>query len=358
MPCGKDAMDERFDPDRSNRWIAGFEGDRQIVLSKIGPFRKLFTRPYNYAARPYHQLFDLRIENWTLELSPPALGQLLKLSATLEIRFQPTLAFARRHIEHLGHLGDHIREIFEPLLQDAAEDELRDLESGTWLERGPGVLEQRIEMLVQELLALREIQSRCRCRIETTFLEIDQDLLNRDIHSTDPSRNLVALQLLRQQRDTQERLAREQHHQALLDQRSRLEQQRDLLALEKEQTEIMRAQEAETTQKEKERILAEEVRKIEQIASEGRLIQERLRVETEIRELEVRASIDEKNRRESSYPEVQAHLQREIELLAMERQRLALEDEIQKTKKSRALGWFSGLRGNPEDSGAPSGEKK
>ena len=350
-------MDESSEFDHNVGWVAGFEGDRRIVLSRIGPWRKVFECPPNYVPRPHHQVFELGIEDWTLHLAPPPLSQLLKINASLDIRFQPTLGFARRHLEHLDNLGRHLRAVFQPLLVDAAEDELRELESGAWLEIGHGALERRIEMLIQELLALQEVQSRCRCRIEATFTKIDAEQLHKDIHSTDPARNLVALQLLRQQRDSQERLAREQHEQALLEQRIRLEQQKDLLEIEKQATDLVRAQEAEATERERERIQAEEQRKLEKIASEGRLIQERLRIEAEIRELEVRTSIDEKNRRESSYPEVQAHLQREIELLAMERQRLALEDEIHKTKKSRALGWFSGLRGNTSDPAPEDGEK-
>jgi len=326
------------------RWIAGFEGDRRVVLSQLGPWKRLFPRPRDYTRKFHHRVYDLRIEDWTLRLTPPALGQLCTFSATLEIRFQPTVQFARQHLDHLDHLGNHIRSLFQPVLRDAAEEALRDLESGAWLELGHGRLERDIEDLVQELLALRDVQSRCRCRIDATFAEVDPDQLNADIASTDPARNLVALQLLKRQRESQERLARERHHHYLMEQKLRLEQQSEVLEVMRRETDMIKAQESELTLKAREQLMAEEARQRERIESDVRLMRERIRLESEVKDLELKASLEEKNQRESSFPDAHGHLQREIELLAMERQRLALEDEIQKTKQTRAQGWFSNVR--------------
>ena len=330
--------------DEESRWIAGFEGDRRVVLSQWGPWKRLFARPRDYTRKFHHRVIDLRIEDWTLRLTPPALGQLCTFSATLDIRFQPTLPFARQHLDHLDHLGNHIRSLFHPVIRDAAEEALRDLESGAWLELGHGRLERDIEDLVQELLALRDVQSRCRCRIDATFTEVYPDQLNADIASTDPARNLVALQLMKRQRESQERLARERHHHYLMEQKLRLEQQSEVLELMRRETDMIKAQESELTLKAREQLLAEESRQRERIESDVRLMRERIRLESEVKDLELQASLEEKHQRETSFPDVHGHLQREIELLAMERQRLALEDEIQKTKQTRAQGWFSNVR--------------
>ena len=313
--------------DEESRWIAGFEGDRRVVLSQWGPWKRLFARPRDYTRKFHHRVIDLRIEDWTLRLTPPALGQLCTFSATLDIRFQPTLPFARQHLDHLDHLGNHIRSLFHPVIRDAAEEALRDLESGAWLELGHGRLERDIEDLVQELLALRDVQSRCRCRIDATFTEVDPDQLNADIASTDPARNLVALQLMKRQRESQERLARERHHHYLMEQKLRLEQQSEVLELMRRETDMIKAQESELTLKAREQLLAEESRQRERIESDVRLMRERIRLESEVKDLELQASLEEKHQRETSFPDVHGHLQREIELLAMERQRLALEDE-------------------------------
>lgn len=332
-----------------NPWIAGFEGDRWIVLTQLGPFQRITLKVPGQRRKPYQRFFLLAIEEWSLSLSPPPLGQLCELTATLDIRFQATLAFARQHPDHLEQLGDRVRTIYQPLILDAAEEGLRTLESGQWLEAGCADLERAIEEVIQELLALRNIQSRCHCRIDPRFKALDPEQLDADLASSDPSRNQVALRLLQQQRDAQSRIAREQHEQRLLEQRLRLEQRAEQLELLRQETDLIKAMEAEATLKVREQILADERRKAEQLQSEGRLAQERLSLETRIRAMEMQASLEEKKQREANHPDVQAHLQREIELLAMERQRLALEDEIQKTKKSRAQGWFSGTRGPSED---------
>ena len=323
-------------------WIAGFEGDRRVVLAKLGPYQRLFARPRHYARRFYHRVHELIIEDWDLPLETPSLGNFCSVTATLAIRFQPTLAFAREHIEHLHHLGEHIRTQYRCLLKDAAEAELRSLESVEWLESGHAELERHIESLVHELLAIRDIQSRCHCRIVATFAEIDPDRLDEDIASADPARNSIALQILRQRRDTLERAARERHEELLLEQRLNLEQESKLLELLRQETALIHEQQLEQVRQSRETLLGEETREAEKIDSDIRLKRERLRQEAELKRLTLEASLEEKNERAANYEEVRIHLEREIELLAMERQRLSLEEEIHKTKLDRARGWVVG----------------
>lgn len=340
----------------NERWVAGFEGDRRVILTQIGPWKRLFARPKDYVRKIHHRVYDLQIEDWTLHMTPPPLGQLCSFSTTLDIRFQPTVSFARQHMDHLEHLGSHIKSLFQPVIRDLAEEALKDLESGAWLEIGHSALEQEIEDSIQDLLAIRDIQSRCRCRIDANFEEVDSAQLDADIASTDPARNLIALQMMKRQRESQERLARERHHHYLLDQRMRLEQQSEVLELMRRETEMIKAQEAELTLKAQEQLIAEEARQRARIESDVRLMRERLRLEAEVKQLELTASIEEKNQRELTFPDAHGHLQREIELLAMERQRLALEDEIQKTRQTRAQGWFSNVRNTLSGKSDPENE--
>ncbi len=152
-------MPDLFTNDNHDRWIAGFEGDRTVVLSQIGPWKRLSARPKNFVRKFYQRTYALKIEEWALKLSPPDLGQICVFEATLNLRFQPTYAFARQHVDHLDDLGHHIRSLFEPVIRDIADEALRDLESGSWMELGHGSLEGEIEDLVQEVLAVRDIQS-------------------------------------------------------------------------------------------------------------------------------------------------------------------------------------------------------
>ena len=325
-----------------SQWIAGFEGDRRIVLARLGPYQRLFARPRHYVKRVHHRVYELVIEDWEIPLETPSLGNLCTVNASLAIRFQPTLAFAREHIEHLDHLGDHIRQQYRCLLKDAAEAELCHLESVDWLDQGHAFLERSIETLVHELLAIRDIQSRCRCQIEASFAEIDPDRLDEDIASADLARHGIALQILRRRRETLERAARERHEELMLEQRLNLEQQSKLLELLKQETALLREQQQEQVLQAREALLGEETREAEKIDSEIRLKRERLRQEAELKHLEREVSLEEKNERASNYVDVRMHLEREIELLAMERQRLVLEEEIHKTKLDRARGWVVG----------------
>jgi len=325
-------------------WNAGFEGDRRVVLSRLGPYRRVFPRPRGYVKRLHHRVFDLVIEDWDIPLEPPSLGNLCTVRAALAIRFQPTLAFAREHVEHLEDLGGHIRRQYCALLKDTAEAALRALESANWLNQGHARLEREIEDLAQELLAIRDIQSRCRCRIEATFAALDVDQLDEHMASADPARNGMALELLRRRRETLARVARERHQEALLEQRLHLEQQQQLLDLLKQETALLRAQQQEQTLQAREALLADETRESERIDSETRLRRERIRQEAELKRLELEARLLEKDQRTDSHGEVHDHLKREIELLAMERQRLALEEEIHRTRLARAKGWIIGAK--------------
>lgn len=339
-----------------DRWSTGFEGDRRVVLARLGPYRRLFPRPRHYVKRWHHRVVDLVIEDWEIPLEPLTLGHVCTVTAKLSIRFQPTLAFAREHVEHLDHLGDHIRNQYRALLKDAAEECLRALESVSWLDQGHARLEREIEDLVHELLAIRDIQSRCRCRIEAAFADIDIERLEDDMASADPTRNAIALQILRRRRETLERVAQEKQEQLLLEQRLRLEHQARVLELLKQETALVREQQQEHIQQAREELRADELREAEKIESEVRLRRERLRLEAELKQLELDSSLHEKTQRSANYDEVHEHLKREIELLAMERQRLSLEEEIHKTRLARAKGWILGARkrftlGQDEDTG-------
>ena len=327
-----------------DHWSSGFEGDRRVVLARLGPFQRLFPRPRHYVKRWHHRVIDLVIEDWEIPLEPPALGNVCTVTARLSIRFQPTLAFAREHVEHLDQLGDHIRGRYRALIKDAAEELLRGLESVSWLDQGHARLERDIEDLVHELLAIRDIQSRCRCRVEAAFADIDIERLEDDMASADPARNAMALQILRRRRETLERVALEKQEQLLLEQRLRLEHQARVLELLKQETALVREQQQEQVLQAREALRAEELREAEKIESEVRLRRERLRQETELKHLELESSLHEKTERSANYNEVHEHLKREIELLAMERQRLSLEEEIHKTKLARAKGWIIGAR--------------
>lgn len=326
-----------FPQEQEQRWEAGFEGDRRVVVSQLGPFKRVFARPKEYSQRFYHRVYNLAIEDWRIPLEAPRLGPLCTIEANLSVRFQPTLKFAQEHLDRLNDLGGHIRTSYQTLLQDAAEQELRELETTDWLAEGHTDVEQRVENLVHELLALRNIQSRARCRIETRFANPDN--LDELASTADSKHTGLVLELLRRRRESAERLARENYERQALDQQLKLEHEARMLELLNKEAELRRQRQSQETEQVRMELAADETRYSEQIDSEIRLREERIRHEARLRQMELEADLREKNLRAEALTDVEHHLRREIELLAMERQRLALEEEIHDVKVARARGW-------------------
>lgn len=327
-------------PDDSH-WEAGFEADRRVVVSRLGAYRRIFPRPERHAKRFYQRVYELAIDDWHIPLHPPVLGPLCLVEASVSIRFQPTLKFAREHLDAIDDLGGYIKTHYRALLQDAAEWELRALESAEWLETGLSRLERRVENTVHELLAIRAIQSRARCRIET---RLESRAEPPDTALSEATAGAITLELLRRRREAAERLARENYEREIDAQRTRLEYEARLLELRKREAELRRLRQEQEVEQARTELSADEAREAARVESEIRLREERLRQEARLRRLELEASLTEKQLRAEALADVEQHLHREIELLAMERQRLALEEEIHDAKIARARGWIINAR--------------
>lgn len=330
-------MDEYSALSTESEWEAGFEGDRRIVVSRIGPFLRVFARPKRYTKRFFHHVHELGIEDWRIPLEPLKLGPLCTIEARLSLRFQPTLKFAREHLEAIADLGGLIKASYQTLLQDAAEQELRKLEPSGRLEEDAGFVERNIENIVHELLAMREIQCRARCAIEIAFASPDS--LDDPSASADAKHKEVYLELLKRRRESAERLAREHYDRQLHGHKLKLEHEERMLELLKKEAELRRQKQDYETEQVRADLSADEVRYTEQIDSEVRLREERIRHEARLRQMELEADLAEKNLRTEALTDVEHHLRREIELLALERQRLVLEEEIHDVKVARAKGW-------------------
>jgi hypothetical protein len=330
-------MDEYSVSPEELLWEAGFEGDRRIVVTRLGPFKRVFLRPKGYSKRFHHRVYELAIEDWRILLETPQFGPLCTIEAILSIRFQPTIKFAREHLDHIDNLGGHIKASYRALLEDAAEQELRRLDSAEWLEPGHSRVERRIENIVHELLAMKNIQSRARCHIETRLANPEN--LDDYAATADSRYNGIVRELLKRRRETAERLAKEHYERQIIEHRLKLEHEEHMLELLRQEAELRRLKQEQETEQVRSELAADETRYSEQIDSEIRLREERIRHEARLRQMELEADLREKNLRAEALNDVENHLRREIELLAMERQRLALEEEIHDVKVARARGW-------------------
>jgi hypothetical protein len=318
-------------------WDAGFEGDRAVIVSRLGFGRRMFPRPPNFVRRFFHEVYDLPIEEWVIPIAPRELLPGCIVETSVQLRFQPTFAYARQDPERLPHLGAAIRASFLTLLTDTVEEELKALEDPVWLTEGCAPIERRIETAIQETLALRDIQSRARCEVE-----VDLDGLQRA--SLDTAIEDVRYRGLRNELQRRQRELVEAERMGELE-RQREERERQILA---EQAALeLAAREAELRQAQRQReleelraeISAEEQRLAEQRLSEARQREEQLRTEAQLRDLERDIDLKDQDRRSKMVEDTEDRLKREIELLALERQRLMLEEEIRDIKIAKAKGW-------------------
>lgn len=319
-------------------WEAGFEGDRRVVVSRLGPFVRMFPRPKHLVRRFYHSVYELGIQDWSIVMEPLRMGSFCTIAVSIHIRFQPTLQYAREHLEFLPKLHLQIKTSHEPLLKDAAEQVLRKMERDPrWLEEGCTPIEKNIESTTNELLAIRNIQCRTRCLIEPSLAEVNE--LDAGALAPWSRHKAIYVELLRRNREASQRIHLETSEQMVEEHRLMLEREERLLELMHQKNELLKTKRAEEIAQLQAELTAEETRLAEQRNSEKRLREEQIRHDAHLREMEIDADFQETNRRARTMDDMEHHIKREIELLAMERQRLLLEEEVREVKLAKARGW-------------------
>lgn len=325
------------EPD-TDLWDPGFVGGHYLVTARLGPFRKLFLKPRDFTPRFYHRLTELAIEDWSLPVPDLILGDALRIGVDLSIRFQPTLDYARSNPDNLDQLAHAIKLRYQRLLLDMVMEELRVLEDPFWLTEGCATIERRVETLINEALAAQSIRCRTRCILAPEFQALDEAEVE-NLPAWSPHRPLY-LALLQRQRDLAEEAARRRMEQEARDEAARIERERARLALEQLETDLQKAKYAHETERLKAEIAAEEALQAERRAAEVRQKEEQVRHEQKLREMEIEAELQSKARRAEAMDDTDARLRREIELLALERQRLLLEEEVRDIKLAKAKGWI------------------
>ena len=318
-------------------WEAGFEGDRAVVVSRFGLGRRAFPRPRHFVRRFFHDVYELPIEDWALPIPDRELLPGCWVETTVELRFQPTFRYACEDPRRLPNLGSHIRANFQTLLTDTVEEELKALENPAWLTEGCGIIERRIITAVQETLALRDIQSRARC-----VVKVDVDSLIRaslDSPTEDVRYRSLRNELLRRRTELMEAERQQQAEAERRERERQLAAEQEALELARQEDELRRAARARELEALKAEIAAEEQRQAEQRLSEARQREEQLRTEAHLRDLERDIDLKDQDRRSRMVEDTEDRLKREIELLALERQRLILEEEIRDIKIAKAKGW-------------------
>lgn len=366
------------EPTSGDDWETGFEAGRSVVVRRLGPFESIYARPRNFRRRFYHTVHPLPVTDWVLDRELELYGGLGSLTASLQLRFQPTVQFVLDFPESLPDTAKHIRQQFHGLLLDVLDRIAARVEALDWLQADLSALELAAADSVNEILLLHNIQCRSRCRLKARFrseapelrdpathygseqqiraliqrnfsrLEQMREEMRRQAAESERSRLEHETRLLAQQRAEEElERARAAQQDALLKGKLELEEQRLRMQLESEERQVrerlahnqrLKQLEIEARREETARQLAEleeeENRLRSQLESRRRQFAEQLEQEKQLREMQLQKEQEELERRHRSTSSTDAFLRRDIELLVLEKRRTELQEEIAQQRNS------------------------
>lgn len=272
--AGGDIVEERYPG--ADSWIAGFDADRQAVVIKLGPFKRLFLRPEKFTKRFYHQLHPLTIENWPYRRQIKLFDDFCTVDMVLDLRFQVTLSYVQRNSELLPTINQHIKQTYADLLDDIVNRELQNLGDGSWVHTGLSSVEQGITRSICELLAIQQIQSQATCSITASFEEFP---------AVQPGRENVYLNVLKKTFEINDQKNRELiRQQRMLEQQEFEEKQRRLEYL-KQLIEIETQAQAIEAEKNRRLLEEKEDQLSRQLAIEKRIHAEQIKHEAQLKEM-------------------------------------------------------------------------
>jgi hypothetical protein len=297
-------------------WDPGFDAERRVVISKLGPYHKLFERPENFIPRFFHRVYALPIEDWHLITNTRLYGGFCTMTTELQIHFQATLKYVERNRDTLPEVNRLIKTSYESVVKDIVNAELSHLNDGKWVQAGLAEMERQIESVINETLILKHIQCRTICALTPVFAELTDDE-KLDGRFTQESIYLNVMQKHFEFREKQnlERFRQEEELELL-----RLEHQQKLLETINQDGEIQRKKQTLEAETIKRRLEEQEAQRIEQHAIETRLHLEKTNHETHLKEIERAA-------------EIQYHKEKQIHQQQLEFQKINQDEEIQRQKQ-------------------------
>lgn len=166
---------QTFNDSGQEFWDPGFDGESRVVLSRLGPYFKLFPCPPGFIRRFYQSVYPLPIEDWHIAVSTALYGGLCIINASLTVHFQSTFRYVERNMDALPDVNAHIRTCYEGLIKTAVDAELRSLKDGNWIQTGLTDIERQIESIINETLILKHIKCRSICVLKPAFEELPDE---------------------------------------------------------------------------------------------------------------------------------------------------------------------------------------
>ena len=306
-------------------WDPGFDAERRVVVSKLGPYHKLFERPQNYIPRFFHRVYSLPIGEWHLTTKTRLYGGFCAMTTELQIHFQSTLKYIERNIDSLPEVNRHIKTSYESVIKDIVNAELSHLKDGSWVQTGLSEMERQVESVINETLILRHIQCRAICVLNPAFEELTGDE-KIDGRFTQESIYLNVMQKNFEFREKQnQELFRQEEELEFL----RLEHKQKLLETINQEDEIQRQKQGLEAEAIKRQLEEQETQRIEQHIIEMRLQVEKTNHEMHLKEIELAAEMQ--FQKEKQIRQQQLELQKRAQQLEHER----LLKELQRDAETR-----------------------
>lgn len=261
---------------KPGQWDPGFDAERCVVSSKIGPFQKLFARPFKFTQRFYHTFYALPIERWQIYEQVNLYEGFCHIAVELTIHFQATLDYVTRNEVEFEHINTNIKNAYDDLVRNIIYTHLQNLDDAHWVQEGLTQVEQAIALAVSELFLIHDLQAMSACTLEPTFktfpdLKLKEEaaylLILKKNYGLNAEKQQAAFlheQQLERQKQAQERL------------------QLNNLQATNELTLLKQAQAAEHL---KRTLLDQEIQQLERFAIERRLHSDKVKHETVLNEL-------------------------------------------------------------------------
>ena len=318
-------------------WDPGFDDERRVVVSRLGPYHKLFERPQNFIPRFFHRVYSLPIKNWDITIETRLYGGFCTLTTELQIHFQPTLKYIEGNLDALPEVSRQIESSYESVIKDIVNAELNHLKDGLWVQTGLSEMERQIECVINETLILKHIQCRAICHLTPAFTELtDDEKLDGRFTQEVVYLNVMQKNFEFREKQTQELFRQEEELEFL-----RLKHKQKLLDTVNQEDEIQRQKQALEAEAIKRQLEEHEVQRFEQHAIEKRLQVEKTNHELHLKEIELEAEIQ--YQKEKQIRQQQLDLQKQAQQLEHERVLKELQRDAQTREyEKERLQWLHG----------------
>ncbi|MCK5728754.1 MAG: hypothetical protein KAH08_05985 [Methylococcales bacterium] len=261
-------------------WEAGFDLNRQIVVSKILFYKAIFLRPEHYVQRFHHTIHPLLVQDWEIIEQIELYDGFCSMDINLKIRFQATLKYVELNSNFLLEINQHIKSVYENQLLSIVYNELTAISDGAWLKKGLANVERKISRYISETFILHHVQAQVSCALKPNFKEFPHIELTKEN---------INLSLAQKDFEIENKNRQELYRQEVEAEKNQQQQKRQLLEQLNVDLEIDRLKIALQAEHERLILVEKEGMQLDYFAIEERLCTEKVAHENRLKEIKLDA---------------------------------------------------------------------